>query len=126
MDLNDLGSQVSYLALDPKTLVFASDGELVGEVAFVLDDPHIDIFDGVVIHLHADHARGLKKYRFVDVAQVSGIYERGVVLTVDSAATEGLPEPTKNPPAMHLTPDDFTKQTHEKLRRAWDRISGKG
>ena len=58
--------------------------------------------------------------------QVEEIYERGVVLTIDAAAAESLPKPSANPGEIEIAPDDVVPdELHDKLRRAWDRISGK-
>ena len=70
-------------------------------------------------------------HRFVDAPRSSEIYERGVVLTVDAAAAEQLPEPSASPAAMEVTGEDFVEREWDdeleaKLKRAWDRISGKG
>ena len=49
-----------------------------------------------------------------------------MVLTVDATEAEGLPEPSANPGEIEVGPDDMVKDDrHDKLRRAWDRISGK-
>jgi hypothetical protein len=52
------------------------------------------------------------------------------VLSVDAASAERLPEPSASPAAMEVTGEDFAErewddELEEKLRRAWDRISGK-
>ena len=55
------------------------------------------------------------------------IYERGVVLTIDAAAAQNLPEPGANPGSIDVDPGDLGKGEREsKLSRAWDLISGKG
>ena len=65
-------------------------------------------------------------HRFVDATQVAEIYERGVVLAVDAAGAEALPKPSANPAQVEVGPDDVVPdELHDKLRRAWDRISGK-
>ena len=62
----------------------------------------------------------------MDASQVEAIYERGVVLRVDAAEAEGLPEPSASPGEIEVGPDDMVKDDwHDKVRRAWDRISGK-
>ncbi len=54
------------------------------------------------------------------------IYEQGVVLTIDAAAAQGLPEPSANPGSLDVDPDDLAKgERQSKLSRAWDLISGK-
>ena len=53
------------------------------------------------------------------------VYERGVVLKLSAADAEGLPEPSANPGSLEAGPDDVgPRDLGEKLRRAWDLISG--
>ena len=105
--------------------MFSSDGEKVGEVQHVLAEPGADVFDGIIIH--ATPLPG--GHRFVDAPEVDRIYERGVVLNLDVTAAKRLPEPSANPSALRATPDDVpadqSEELAEKLRRAWDWISGK-
>ena len=117
--VDDLGDPVSYLVLSSGTPVYASDGPQVGEVAHVLADEHEDVFDGIVIAEPAGH-------RFADADLIDRIFERGVTLTTDAAAAAQLPVPSANPAVMRTGPDDATEsRTHERLRRAWDLISGR-
>jgi hypothetical protein len=117
----DLGDPVSYLVLEAGVAVYCSGGEEVGRVEHVLADADVDVFDGIVI----DASRLPGGRRFVDASQVDEIYERGVVLTIDSEAAAGLPEPSANPAEMSADPADTAPaDLHDKLRRAWDRISG--
>ena len=122
--MDDLGSPSSYLALQPGIAVFASDGSRVGEVEYVLADFDDDVFDGIVIDASALPGG----FRFADAAQVAGIYERGVVLSVDAAGAEALPEPTDNPGTLVVDglEDVDESEFKEKLRRAWETISGQG
>jgi uncharacterized protein YrrD len=117
----DLGAPVSYEVLDRGTPVYSSDGDQIGKVTHVLAAEREDIFEGVVIGEHrfgADH-------RFVDAEDIDGIYERGVVLKLDAAASEQLPKPTPNPAVIRADPaESNTEIRHERLRRAWDRITG--
>ncbi len=100
----------------------SSDGERLGAVEHVLADPDADIFDGLVL----DTSVLPGGHRFADAEQVDEIYERGVVLRVDRAAAEGLPEPGENPATMDAGPEDTVPDDlGDKLRRAWDVISGK-
>jgi hypothetical protein len=47
------------------------------------------------------------------------------VLAIDVAAAESLPEPTANPAALATDADDTVPdRLQDKLKRAWDRISG--
>jgi len=120
--VEDLGAPASYLTLAEGLPVYSSDGEALGKVEHVLADPDVDVFDGIVI----DTSVLPGGRRFADATQVADIYERGVVLTVYAAAAERLPEPSENPGEISVGPDDLVPdQLQDKLRRAWDRISGK-
>jgi hypothetical protein len=117
------GEPTSYLALAEGTKVLSADGEAVGEVAHVLADVENDIFDGIVI----DASWG--GHVFADASQVGEIRTDAVTLKLDFGASKSLPKPSANPAAMEATPDDAAKegvgdQLQDKLRRAWDRISG--
>jgi hypothetical protein len=117
------GEPTSYLALAEGTKVLSAEGEPVGEVAHVLADVENDIFDGIVI----DASWG--GHVFADASQVGEIRTDAVTLKLDIGASKSLPKPSANPAAMEATPDDAAKegvgdQLQDKLRRAWDRISG--
>ena len=115
----DLGAPASYLTLNEGTPVLSSDGERIGVVEHVLADANADVFDGLVIDTKPGH-------RFVDAPEVAEIHEQGVVLTLDAQAVARLPEPAKNPATMSADADDVTPDDlGDKLRRAWDLISGK-
>ncbi len=117
----DLGSPISYEVLDDGVPVYDRDGGQVGEVAHVLAAEDVDVFDGIVIREHA----GRGGHRFADADVIAEIHERGVVLTLDHAACEQLPEPSANPAAMGVDPGDPpTGSVAAKLRRAWDLLSG--
>jgi hypothetical protein len=116
------GAPISYLVLGDGTGVFASDDARVGEVKRVLAIPDEDIFDGVI--LATDEGE-----RFVDSESIDEIYQRGVVLKLDSDEARYLPEPTKNPATLEPTLDDVAGDTpgdkiHYRIRQVWDRISG--
>jgi Uncharacterized protein conserved in bacteria (DUF2171) len=124
--MEDLGDPSSYRVLEEGTPVYASDGEKLGDVEHVLADQDIDIFDGLVI----DQSVLPGGHRFVDGGQVEQVYERGVVLTIDAAAAERLPEPEKSAAALEVTGEDFVErewddELEEKLKKAWDFLSGK-
>jgi sporulation protein YlmC with PRC-barrel domain len=120
--MEDLGAPVSYMTLAKRSPVYASDGREVGKVAHVLADPDVDVFEGIVVEtgvVPPDHC-------FVEADQVAEIYERGVKLGIDSELVETLPRPSANPATMAAGPDDVVPdELRDKLRRAWDRISGK-
>jgi hypothetical protein len=116
---DDLGRPISYLALEEGTAVVGSDGEEVGQVAHVLADEEEDIFDGIVI------AHGLGRHTFADAEQVGAIHEHGVTLTMSAAEAEALPEPSENPAVLHDDPaEPDASPLEDKLRRAWDLLSG--
>ena len=117
----DLGDPASYLELEAGTRVYGSDGGEIGAVEHVLADADADIFDGLVI----DTRVGPGGLRFADATQVDRIHAGGVVLTLTAAVAGGLPEPRENPAVMDADPDDVAPDDlGDKLRRAWDRISG--
>jgi uncharacterized protein YrrD len=117
----DLGEPASYEVLSRGTPVYSADGERVGTVAHVLAVEDEDVFDGIVI---GEHAFG-EGHRFADADDVDRIYERGVVLKLTRPECEQLPRPSANPGVLRDDPAegkaDFRR---EKLRRAWDLISG--
>ena len=118
----DLGNPASYLVLEKGTPVLASGGEQVGTVEHVLADADADVFDGVIVDMRA----GPGGHRFADAEQIEAIYERGVLLKVDTEAAHALPDPEKNAATLDAGPDD-TVPDHmkDKLRRAWDYLSGR-
>jgi hypothetical protein len=119
----EMGEPSSYLELSPGRPVYSSDGEHLGKVEHVLADPELDVFDGFVL----DTSVLPGGRRFVDASQVDEIYERGVALTLDAAGAERLPEPSANPAALEAGPGDTVPEhLGDKLRRAWDTISGRG
>ncbi|HEU4841273.1 MAG TPA: hypothetical protein VFT09_07515 [Ilumatobacteraceae bacterium] len=114
----DLGNPASYLVLADGTPVLSSDGHELGKVEHVLADADSDVFDGVIVDMRGGH-------RFADAALVEAIYERGVVLAMTAEAADELPEPTENPAALEADPDDTAPDDlKDKLRRAWDYLSG--
>src|ERR687887_2841125 len=120
--MDDLGPPSSYVALQEGTPVISRDGSELGRVEHVLADVDADIFDGIVL----DTSVLPGGHRFVDATQVAELHERGVVLTIDSAAAERLPEPSASPGEIEIGPDDVVPDDlSDKLRRAWDRISGR-
>jgi uncharacterized protein YrrD len=116
--MENLGDQVSYLVLAEGTPVYSSDGAEVGRVGHVLGDEQKGIFDGLVIR------RGIGRHGYVDADHVAAVYERGVVLKVDAAGVDDLPEPSANPTPVIDGMD--LPGMREKLMRAWDRINGRG
>ncbi len=118
----DLGEPASYLVLEQGAPVYSCDGETVGSVEHVLADEEVDIFDGIVL----DTSVLPGGHRFVDADQVEEVFERGVLLKLDKAATEQLREPEANPAAMEADPiDEPDSKLEQKLHRAWELLSGK-
>ena len=121
----DLGEPSSYLSLGKGAEVYTCDSEKVGKVEHVLAVPEDDIFDGIVL----DKSILPGGHRFVDAEQVEEIFERGALLKIDRDAAEKLPEPTANPAALEVGPDELSdpeqSALRQKLGRAWDLISGK-
>jgi hypothetical protein len=114
----DLGAPSSYLAVAEGVPVYCSDGRRFGNLKHVLADEESDIFDGLVIEADRHH--------FADAPQVHGFFENGVELTLTYEEAEQLPEPSENPAAMGADPADATEgDLTRKLRRAWERISGR-
>jgi hypothetical protein len=116
---SDLGAPASYLILDKGAAVYTSDHVQIGKVERVLAVPDDDIFDGIIVDTDQGH-------RFVDAPNVDEIYERGVVLNIAGENAHVLPEPSKNPAAMEVQPEDTVEQSklRNALHSAWDRISG--
>ncbi len=118
----DLGNPVSYKVVSAGTPIYSSDGEQIGKVSHVLADEDEDVFDGIVI---GEHRFGTE-HRFADADDIDRIYERGVVLKLDGSACEQLPKPSANPAVMRDDPAEANSDfRHDRLKRAWDRISGK-
>jgi uncharacterized protein YrrD len=118
----ELGEPSSYLELSPGTPVYAAEGERLGKVEHVLAEPDVDVFDGLVV----DTSVLPGGRRFVDATQIREIYDRGVLLDVTRAEAEELPQPSANPATMEAGPQDTVPdELRDKLRRAWDLISGR-
>jgi hypothetical protein len=117
----ELGDPTSYLELETGVPVYSSDGERVGVVEHVLADADADIFDGLIV----DAGPGPGGHRFADATLVDALYERGAVLAIGAAACGRLPEPSASPAVIEADPDDTAPDDlGDKLRRAWNVISG--
>lgn len=117
--MEDLGAPTSYLALAAGVPVHDAAGERIGVVEHVLADASCDIFDGLVI----DTRSGPGGLRFADGDQVGELFERGVVLKVSG---DQLHDPSANPAVMDADPADADdSELAQRLRRAWDFISGR-
>src|SRR4051812_23215753 len=96
----DLGEPASYEVLEEGTPVYSCDGSEIGKVTHVLAAVEEDIFDGIVI----DTTSPPGGHRFVEGEQVEEIFERGVLLKIDAAACESLPQPSENPASLEVQP----------------------
>ncbi|HKJ36081.1 MAG TPA: hypothetical protein VKA36_05900 [Solirubrobacterales bacterium] len=111
------------MALSEGIPVYSSDERELGRVEHVLAAPKVDIFDGIVI----DRSRLPGGHRFVDAPEVAEIFERGVLLKITAEEAQGLPTPEANPATMSADPGDLEGgELEHKLRRAWEKISGRG
>lgn len=103
------------------TPVYSAEGEQIGKVTHILAAEDLDIFEGLVI---GEHRFG-SGHRFVDADDIQEIHEHGVELLLGRTDCEQLPEPTANPAVMRDDPAESKgDRRHERLMRAWDRISG--
>jgi uncharacterized protein YrrD len=118
--VDNLGLPISYEVLEAGTPVYSSDGELVGTVTHVLSAPEEDVFDGIVI----DERKGPGGHRFADADHVDTLHERAVTLKLDVAACRALPSPSANPAVMKDDPAEGAHRLSDKLRRAWNMVSG--
>jgi uncharacterized protein YrrD len=120
--MEEYGQPRSFLDIDAGVDVVSSDGQRVGALEHVLADEQSGIFDGVII----DTSAGPGGHRFVDAPEVSEFRERAVLLGLSAAEIERLPEPSANPAVMeHGGTEDSEGTLAQKLRRAWDLISGR-
>jgi len=81
---------ISYQGLAVGTQVCAADGSTIGTVEHVLQEPDLDLFDGIVVSV----PRGI---RFIDRDQITTITTAKVTTTLTVAQAEQLPEPEGNP-----------------------------
>src|ERR1700744_1754546 len=122
--MDDLGSKVSYLVAKKGIPVHTSDEVKIGTVVEVLDAPEADLFDGIIFDTTKNRPGG---HKFVDAPEVEGIYERGVLLTIDAAAAAQLRAPGKNAGSIEISRDDVGGEPGPSFwRRTWNLLSGKG
>ncbi len=115
----DHGAPISYMTLAEGTPVYASDGEQVGTVHRVLADAEADIFDGLVLETPDGE-------RFADAPAVGDLFERAAYLDLTAAQARHLHAPDANPAVMDAGLDDAeAPDLRDRLRRAWDIISGR-
>lgn len=84
----DLGPPTSYLVLEKGADVYSSDEALLGHVEEVRADTGSDIFDGIVVR----HRPLGGRHFYLEAESVEEIFERGVLLKIDAAAAESLPD----------------------------------
>jgi hypothetical protein len=111
----DQGEPISYMALQPGTAVASSSGTEFGTVEHVLQDPSLDLFDGIAVKTHH---HGL---RFVDRDQIDEITTTVVRCTLTDEAVEGLPAPS-GPLVLHADPDHDEGTS---LSARWGRLFGR-
>lgn len=90
---------ISYLALEKDTPVLSAGGDKIGEVERVLDDPSLDLFDGITVRT----SEGL---RFADADTIIEITNKYVRTTATSVAD--LPAPDA-PPVYRPNDEAFEK-----------------
>jgi hypothetical protein len=117
----DHGGPIAYTVLGEGTPVVSEDGHEIGTVRRVLADEGTDIFDGITIDADGE--------RFVDAAQIEGLYERAVVLKLRRDEAASLPEHTPSPAVVDVDADSVAgdgpgDRPRNALRRLWDRLSG--
>jgi hypothetical protein len=84
------GEPISYRALAVGTDVMNIDGTSIGTVEHVLQEPDLDLFDGIVIATSAG-------IRFVDRDQITSITTTSVATSLSAADAAQLPEPEGSP-----------------------------
>jgi hypothetical protein len=111
----DLGAPSSYLVAAPGLAVISSDGVDVGRLEHVVADNSMDVFEGIVLASH-----GGEPHRFVDRDDIKDFYDRGVLLSISAEEIPGLHLPSDDPAGAGAP-----EHMHDRLRRAWDLVSGK-
>ena len=90
---------IAYTALPNGTPVFTSGGIEIGRVEHVLQDPSLDLFDGLAVQTD----NGL---RFVDADRVGRITAAAVQTTLTDAEASALPEP-QGSEVLDADPDEY-------------------
>ncbi len=90
---------IAYTALQNGTPVFTSDGIEIGRVEHVLQDPSLDLFDGIAVKTE-------KGLRFVDADRVGRITEAAVETTLTDDEARALPEP-QGSEVLDADPDEY-------------------
>ena len=101
---------ISYMALAHGTPVLSAAGDPIGEVEKVLDDPSLDLFDGITVHTRD----GL---RFADRDAITEITDKWVKTTFKDV--DEMPEPSGSP--VYRPNEDARKKTGfvEKIKDAF-------
>jgi hypothetical protein len=116
--VTDLGAPSSYLNLRQGAPVLSKQGDRVGTVHVVVADRDADVFDAIVVR----EEEGL---RVALAEEVLEIRENGVVLGLSTRECHLLRKPSAGPPEMATGPEDTVPdRLRERLRRAWELISG--
>jgi hypothetical protein len=109
------GRPISYEALEPGTPVLSSSGAQFGTVEHVLQDPSLDLFDGLAVKTH-HHG-----HRFVDRDQITEIRTTGVDTTIEDEQVDSLPAPG-GPLVLH---PDTAHDEGPSLSARWGRLFGR-
>ncbi|WP_022901334.1 hypothetical protein [Humibacter albus] len=99
MPESETPTPISYQALTKGAAVFTTDGERLGSLEHVLQDPALDLFDGLAVRTH----HGL---RFVDAQQVASITTAGVTTSIEESEVAGLPAP-EGDAVLDADPDQY-------------------
>jgi hypothetical protein len=110
----DEGTPISYMALEPGTLVVTSSGTEIGKVHHVLQVPELDVFDGISVETH----HGL---RFVDRDQIDSITTTIVRCALTDEEAQALPAPD-GPPVLGV---DFRHLEGPSLTARLGRLFGR-
>ena len=116
--MDDLGPPIAYTVLQEGTPVYDRNGECIGVVDQVMADMQLDIFEGVIVHTRPLAGRHL----FADVEQIAELRERGVLLAV---GRDELHEPPGDATRKRRDGDRVETPLEARLRRAWDRLTGR-
>jgi uncharacterized protein YrrD len=115
----DLGPPIAFVAVREGTPVYDVREARVGVVEEVIADEPAAIFEGLVVHtlpLPGHHV-------VADAEQIAGLYEQGVLLSVDRSA---LRNSDHHAGARASAADEqLESPVQAALRRVWDRISGR-
>jgi uncharacterized protein YrrD len=116
--VDDLGPPVAYIALEEGTPVYDRNGKRIGVVDHVLADMQLDVFEGVIVHTPLPG-----RHLVADVDQIAALHERGVLLSVER---DDLHEPPDESAQRKRDKDEQVESPlEERLRRAWDWVSGR-